>query len=297
MRKFSTRMTWAAIFCAAWAIPANAQKSAYQSADGQTSLYLDQGAAATFNFGDTKFSLGGNRRLIKHNLIYGWEIYGKASSGESTLFSSKIKTPEGGGDFVFGWHPLRHPRIDPNPSGFHKDDWLLFDVGYSRSSFYVAPDAGPIDSAKRYFNRYRALAVYNDIEKGWFMWGAAAGVERRNNLDDLKPVTFQTTLQSASGNSVVKDQAGYLGAYGEYRAVPLYVDLLFIPSEKAAPFGSVLALDAFTRCDLSPDHRKADGGVGVFLTKKGSPTKAMGGVTASWNDGKVRVALVASYSF
>jgi hypothetical protein len=280
------------------ATPGMAQQSAFQSGNGQTSVYLESGSAATFNFGDTKFSIGHITRHATRKFVWGYEIFGSASSGVTTLFSSKIKVPEGGGSVVLGWHPLSRKAVTDT-----KDNWFLVDVGYSRSTFYVSPSAPrSLDDTKRYFDRYRAMAVLNNKLSDNILFGVAAGAERRNNLDDLSPVTFQTSIAAAPTGgaiSVVNTKDGFLGDYRQYVAAPIYTDLLFIlpPSIKLPGFDSQIAIDGFTRSDVASFHRYTDGGIGVFLTKKGSPTRVVGGLAASWNDGKVRVALVASYNF
>jgi hypothetical protein len=193
-----------------------------------------------------------------------------------------------------------HVHNQTNGGGKNSAQWLLVDLGYSRSAFYVSNTPEPIDNAKRYFDRFRTMAVFNDQVSGSFLWGAAAGAERRNNLDDLKQVTFETTIVPAPANtatSFIKTQAGFLGDYREYIAAPLYTDLLFILSAKVPGTKSQIGIDAFTRSDLAATHRSADGGFGIFALKPGAPTKVVGGVAASWNGGKIRVALVASYNF
>jgi hypothetical protein len=49
--------------------------------------------------------------------------------------------------------------------------------------------------------------------------------------------------------------------------------------------------------DVAGFNRSADGGVGIFITQKDAPAKVKGGVSALWNDGKIRVALIAGYHF
>jgi len=292
-------------------LPARSQQSAFQSGDGQTSIYLGTGgAAATFNSADTKVSIGYLNRHSEKWRLWGYEVYAKASSGITTVFSSKLKIPEGGGDFIFGWHPTGsgastggtgRPLKDAEPSST-KDQWAIIDVGYSRSAFYASDVAQPPSSAKRYFDRFRLVGVWNRKFSDNVLFGFAAGAERRNNLDDLTPITFETTVLSApSGGttSIVKTQAGFLGNYREYIAAPIYTDLLFIlPSKITVPgFGYHVAIDGYTRSDVAAPNRSADGGIGVFLTKKGAVTRPVGGLSASWNGGKVRVAFVASYNF
>src|SRR5205823_6627060 len=47
-----------------------------------------------------------------------------------------------------------------------------------------------------------------------------------------------------------------------------------------------IGIDGFTRSNVAKIKRSADGGVGVFRTRKGAPTKVIGGVSASWNEEK-----------
>jgi hypothetical protein len=275
-----------------------AQQSAFQSGNGQTSLYLQSGGAATLNFSDTKLSLGRYFRSSGHELIVGYEIFGKASSGNATLFSSKVRVPEGGGDFAIGWHQKTDPNTPLNSSSTN-DQWALVDLGYSRSAFYVSDTAVAPEKAKRYFDRFRTVAVYDKI-MGRFALGAAMGAERRNNLDDLKQVTFETTVIPANGaNTVVESKEGFLGNYREYIAVPVYTDVIYLVPKITAPGfkKTSIAIDGFTRSDIAATNRSTDGGLGVFVTKLGAPTKALGGIAASWNEGKGKVALVASYIF
>jgi hypothetical protein len=275
-----------------------AQQSAFQSGNGRTSLYLQSGGAATINFSDTKLSLGRYFRSSGRWLVLGYELYGKASSGNATLFSSKVKVPEGGGDFVIGWHQKTDPNA-PLSTSSTNDQWALADIGYSRSSFYVSDTAVTPDKAKRYFDRFRTVAVYNKI-MGRFALGAAMGAERRNNLDDLKQVTFQATVVPANGTSTVVDsKGGFLGNYREYIAAPIYTDIVYLLPKVTAPGfkKTSIAVDGFTRSDIAAANRSADGGLGIFVTKLGAPTKVLGGIAASWNGGKGMVSLVASYVF
>lgn len=276
---------------------AASQQSGFQSGNGQTSIYLESGSAATFNFGDTKASIGHISHHTTRALIWGYEIFGKASSGVTTLFSSKIKVPEGGADLMIGLHPFSHSTVSPT-----KDNWGLLDLGYSRSEFYVAGNPEPVDNARHSFDRFRALAAYNAKLSDHVLGAIALGAERRNNLDDLTQVTFETIVAPAvagTTTSIVKTKDGFFGNYRQYVGAPIYTDLLLIlPRSIRVPgFDSQIALDGFTRSDVAPTNRSADGGIGIFLTKKGSPTKVLGGIAGSWNDGKGRLALVASYNF
>ena len=299
-RRLKTLILGAAALCIS-PVAGRAQQSAFQSGNGRTSLYLQGTSAATLNFGESKVSFGRYLRFTNRELVLGYEVFAKASSGATTLFSSQIKVPEGGGSFVIGWHQKVDLNRPPNPSGSTSDQWALLDLGYSRSLFYVSDAAVHPDNAKRYFNRVRAIGVYNRVQGG-FAFGVAAGAERRNNLDTLKAVTFQTAiLPAVTGGTteIVKTQSGFLGSYAQYIAAPLYTDIVYVVPKLTAPGfkKTSIAVDGFTRFDLAPAYRSADGGIGLFITEKGAPTKAYGGVTASWNGGKAKLAVVASYVF
>jgi hypothetical protein len=279
----------------------SAQQSAFQTGNGQTSLYLQGATAATLNFGDSKASFGRYLRFSNRQLVLGYEVFAKASSGVTTLLSSKIKVPEGGGSFVIGWHQKVDLNSPPPASGSTTDQWALLDLGYSRSAFYVSNAAVNPEDAKRYFNRFRFIGVYNRVQ-GRFAFGLAMGAERRNNLDNLRQITFQTTLLPAptdGSTSIVKTQSGFLGIYDEYVAAPVYTDIVYLVPKLAAPgFAKTsIAIDGFTRSNIADTNRFADGGLGIFITEKNAPTKVYGGITGSWNGGKAKVAVVASYVF
>jgi len=284
--------------------PTLGQQSAFQSGNGQTSIYLSAGGkAATFNSGDTKASFGYLYRHTQKWRLLGYEAYAKASSGTTTLFSSKFNVPEGGADFVFGWHPTG-PDSPPQGGDADRttDQWALIDLGYSRSAFYVSSVPEPPAMAKRYFDRFRAVVVWNRKFSDHILLGVASGAERRNNLDDLTQITFQTTIlppPSGGTTSIVRTHDGFLGNYREYIAAPLYTDMLVILPAKVKLPGLEyhIAVDGFTRSDLAAARRSGDGGLGIFLTKKGAVTRVVGGLVVSWNDGKGQAALVASYNF
>jgi hypothetical protein len=289
------------ILFAAAIVSVFAQESAFQSGDGRTSIYLQSGSAAIINLTDTKFAFGTFHRTSTTPWFVGFDLFGKASSGITTLVDKKIKVPEGGADFTVG----RHQLLSGGALSTSKvvDDWILVDIGYSRSYFYLQSTPGATTDTKRFFDRYRLIADYNalfPISKVNVLVGIAAGAERRNNLDDLTQVTFETAVvptPAGSATSVQKTQGGFYGPYRQYVAAPIYTDILLIPTTFPDVLGSRLGIDVFTRSNLAKFNRYAEPGVGLFLTKKDAPTKVYGGLSASWNDGKIGVALVAGYNF
>jgi hypothetical protein len=279
---------------------AGAQQSLFQSGNGETSIYLRQ-SIASINLGSSTASVGFFHRINEEHPAIGAEAYATANSGVTTLFASNApKAPEGGGDGTFGWHYLFFPKPIAGTTSPEKEDWLLLDAGYGRSSFYVYPlNAVPSTSApKTSFDRFRTILAYNQAIHGDTIWGIATGVERRNNLSDLKSYTLQTTIlpsPSGSQSSIVNTQAGYYGNYKVYVAVPIYTDILwYLPPGASLPgFGNRIGIDFLSRSDVAAPNRSSSGGLGIFLFKKDDPLSAIGGVTATYDGSKVTVTLTA----
>lgn len=288
--------------CLAAAPFTSAQQSLFQSGDGQSAVYLRQ-SSATLNLGDSKASIGYVHRVNIEKTSWGFEAYATANSGVASLFSSdKPKAPEGGGDFTFSRHYLRFKKPEAGTKA-KGEDWLLTDVGYGRSSFYLFPTgtAPSASTPKTDFNRFRALVAYNWSTGGNRIMGFAVGAERRNNLSDLTSVSLETVIVPApagSQTSIVKTQAGYHGNYKEYIAAPIYTDMLFYVGQKPLPvLNSRLGIDFFSRSDFAATNRSSSGGLGLFLFKKEDPLAPIGGISASFNGTKVQLALTAGFTF
>ncbi len=316
-----------ALFAAPFAM--RGQESLFQSSDGATSIYTQRSTAA-LNFGDSKASISYVKRDTKR-IALGYEVFATASSGVTSLFSSdKPKAPTGGGDFTIGTHWNYKPKskapadlpvgvpVQPTSVKPEGEAWWVTDVGYSRSSFYVSDAAVAASAAQRNFDRFRVLEVINWSMAGERIIGLAGGVERRNNLDDLQAVQFQTVVAPApagSSSSVVTSKAGYYGVYNQYVGVPIYFDVLqyLVRPDKSAAclnksapcndkgvsvpgFGNRIALDAFARADAGNANRSAKGGVGVYVFKKGDALTPLGGVTVSYDGSKVQVGVTTGFS-
>jgi hypothetical protein len=284
-----------------------AQESLFQSGDGKTSLYLRDSTAA-INLGDSKASLGYTSETNDNPWSWGAGVYATSNSGIISLFSSDdAKAPEGGGGGVVAYH---WTNVLPGcPKGFEhctinvKEHTLLLDAGYGRSSFFLYPTAvDPSTSlSKTDFNRFRTIVAWNFFFAGNKIVGFATGVERRNNLDDLKSVNLDTVVIPAptgTPNSIVKMQAGYYGDYKKYIGAPIYFDLLrFLPSKVKIPgFDDRLAFDLLSRADIAAPNRGANGGIGLFLMDSKDPLKTLGGVTATYDGTKFQFSLTAGFT-
>lgn len=278
-----------------------AQSSAYQSADGNTSIFLDNAKGSLiFNVSNTQFDFGYLHEAAGKSFLYGFDVTGKPSSDFASLFQN-AKLPAGaGGSASLGRHKLFSQALThQNETSRLRDDWVLLQVGFTRSSFETAGDALS-EPIKRSFNGYKSLAVYDALVNApgaTLLLGVATGVQQTNNLDALKSAVISTPLAiSAPGISPfqVSQQAssGYFGNYKSFIGAPLYTDAVWVP--KSLPW---LDLDAFTRSNLTSVNRYIEGGLGLFIAKRDNPTQVLGGISVGWKNGSPTIAFVTGWSF
>jgi len=289
-----------------------AQTSAYQTADGNTSVFLNNAKASlVFNVSDVKFDAGylheGAGTPLKDgfnpkSLEYGFDVVGKPSSSlENQVFQKGSAPPSFGVLASIGYHSPFADLSTQTPKSHLRDDWALIALSYTRSTFTTVAAASS-EPVKQYFDGFRILPAYNALlnlsgENGVGMiLGAAAGVERTNNVDELMPVTISTpVLQSGAGLppfSVVTQTSGYLGAYEKLYAAPIYTDAVLIPKR-----ASWIDFDAFTRSNAAHADRYVEGGLGVFIARPEEPTKVLGGLSVGWKNGAPTYAVVCGFAF
>jgi hypothetical protein len=279
------------------------QTSAYQSKDGTTSIMLDNAKGnLSVNVTDTKFTFGYLRESGDAKTpMYGGDIFGKPATSLSTeLFQRGSQPPQVGGDFAIGIHGLFSAPIDhQNPDHDLRDDWLLLQLTYSRSSLTTVSDAqtAPL---KRTLDGYKAMIIWNGIigteRAGTFLPGFAAGVQRKDNSDNLTPVQiFTPVFQSEPGVSsfqAVNQTSGYFGAYKKLFGAPIYSDFVYVPK-----WTNWLSADAYTRSDAAHTDRFIEGGIGLFVAQPKSPTQVLGGVSMGWHNGAPVLSVIAGWSF
>jgi hypothetical protein len=194
-------------------------------------------------------------------------------------------------------------------------DWIGVRVAYKRARYKLLDKAAVFANQvrKQNFDGYSATLAYNRVitldklskaaleqakrSKGSVILGVSIGVERRNTSDDLDSVDLEDqSFTSSSGTTqrrAVSKQTVLNGEYKEFIAVPLNTDVVYLPGA----LNSRVAIDFFTRSDLGTTGRKFVPGVGLFLTKEKSPTKVVGGISFSFEDGKPKVGLVGGFHF
>ena len=289
-----------------------AQTSAYQTADGNTSVFLNNAKASlVFNVSDVKFDAGylheGAGTPLKDglnpkSLEYGFDLVGKPSSSlENQVFQKGSAPPSFGALASIGYHSPFADLSTQTPQSHLRDDWALVALSYTRSTFTTVVGASS-EPVKQYFDGFRILPAYNALlnlsgENGVGMiLGVAAGVERTNNVDELTPVTISTpVLQSGAGLppfSVVTQTSGYLGPYEKLYAAPIYTDAVLIPKR-----ASWVDFDFFTRSNAAHADRYVEGGLGVFIARPEEPTKVLGGLSVGWKNGAPTYAVVCGFAF
>jgi len=280
------------------------QTSAYQSSDGRTSIFLANAKGNfIFNASDTRFDFGYLHEENGKSWLYGLDLTGKASSDFANLFQKgKLPADAGGAVSLGRHHPFSKELGDQGPNDRIRDDWALVQFTYRRSSFLTVGNFAS-EPQQRNFDAYRVLAVENALVNARgvaLLLGIGAGIERSNNLGDLKQVTISTpVIQSAPGIPpfvVTQQKSGYYGNYQQYLGAPVYSDTVLFPKTSNAIL-SRLGLDLFTRSDTAPANRSIAGGVGIFLSKRGQPTQVLGGVSLAWRDGTPSIGIVAGFAF
>jgi hypothetical protein len=279
-----------------------AQTSAYQSADCNTSIFLANAKASLiFNVSSTQFDLGYLHEGSGKSWLYGLDVTGKPTSEFSTLFVKGKTPPAAGGSAAFGYHHPISKDIDHQVASTRlRDDWALLQFTYTRQSSFETVPNSTTEPEKRTFDGYRAVAVYNALVNApgsTLLLGVAAGIQRQNNLDQLKPVTISTPVAASVPGIApftVTQQAssGYFGDYKKYFGAPLYTDAIWIP--KGLPW---IDFDAFTRWNAAHEYRYIEGGIGIFLAKPGNATQVLGGISLAWKNGTPTLGFVAGWSF
>ena len=280
-----------------------AQTSAYQSQDGTTSIMLDNAKGnLSLNLTTTKFTFGYlHESGADKSLMYGGDVFGKpATSLSKELFQKGSQPPQVGGDFSIGVHglfskPIEHQDLKHDL----RDDWLLFQLTYSRSSLTTVTDDLTAPQ-KRTLDNYKAMAIWNGVvgtdSAGSFLIGLGAGVQRKDNSDNLKPVQITTpVLQSATGVSsfqAINQTSGYLGQYKKLMGAPIYSDFVYVPK-----WTNWLSMDAYTRSDAAHTDPFIEGGIGFFIAQPKKPTQVLGGVSLGWHNGAPVFSVVGGWSF
>jgi len=307
------RLTRFILLTALTAAPCYAQTTAYQSADGLSSVYIQNAKSnLTYNVSDTKFDIGflheppdvavncaAHQRT--HPLIGGIDVTGKPSSDVITqFFQSGNAPPAIGASGSLGTNQLlRKPLQCQGPADHARFDAFLTTVSFTGSTFKTIPNATTTTATTQHFYAFSVLPTYDiylNAPGANLLLGLAAGVNRTNNVGNLKnadlTTTTSTTTKGTTSVAVTQQQTVYQGTYTTAIGAPLYSDFVVIPN--AVPW---LSFDAFMRSNLAPANRFAEGGLGLFLAQPGKPEQVLGGLSLGWKDGSRTIAVVGGWTF
>jgi hypothetical protein len=181
-------------------------------------------------------------------------------------------------------------------------NWLVFQGRYDVSQFYTVPTSTPPfpSPTKQTFNSGQGKAGYNALMKSStadFLLGITVGVGQLNNTASLKSAQFTNNMiTTTGGNQVVINQGSqtvYVGNYKTYVGVPINADAVVFPGFLTGMVG----VDFFVRSNVTNTDRYANPGAGLFFCKKGQPARPIGGITASYANGKGQVGLIGGWTF
>jgi hypothetical protein len=305
------------------------QQSLYQDASGGTSIYLsNQEGVASFNFGNSKAQVGYSRSVTENDdWRLGLDVYATGQNGFASIIKNGLPQTGVGGDIVLTWTPSLQDTgslPEPNRPGLSNilctlcGYWVPINFTYQRSNFdAITSTVQPLRPPQNHnFDSYALRVGINALAKSKssdFLLGMVVGVERRNNTDTLKTATISTdfvqALQNAQELTLSQNsKAVYVGPYVKYIAVPINVDVIWYPltnrlttptTRNPQPNASKnhFAIDFFERSNVGQTARYIAPGIGLFITKAGQPARPIGGVTASYKEGKAQLALVTGWTF
>ena len=291
-----------------------AQQSFFESTNGVTSIFLDkEGGVALANIGKTNVRFGYRHDVTTVPWAFGVDLVANITATSATLLNNNAQAAGA------GFHGTAIKRdlfrkgpdartVGPN-SGTKENcehglcsDWLVFQVLYDRAQFNTLENTTPPlqNAVKQNFNGVSGRVAYNQLRKtahNDFLLGASIGAGRYNNIDSLKSTNFTANTITTTGSTEYITSQGtktaYVGPYQQYIGVPINADAIWYPGV----LGGVVAFDLFLRSNVVPTDRYASPGIGLFLSKKGAPSRPLGGLAVDYRDGKGQVSLIVGWKF
>lgn len=306
-----------------------AQESLFQSSDGNTAVFLSSSTSgktaedralagpgaqsstagvALYNYSASKAEFGYlYQKSGMKPLGFGFSVAGTLKQGAVSIVHADASAP---GVSLQGTVTKNiTPGIDASKvkeSGTFVchvcSEWLVFQAKYSTSQFYTVPTStAPFPTpTKQTFNGAQGVAGYNALLKtsnaDW-LFGATVGVGLLNNTDSLKSAQYTSNQVTTTGGTQEiigqGSQTLYVGNYKTFAGVPINIDAIVFPGALSGMVG----FDLFVRSDIASADQFANPGIGLFISKMGQPARPVGGITASYKNGKGEVSLVAGWSF
>jgi hypothetical protein len=175
---------------------------------------------------------------------------------------------------------------------------LVFQGGYGFRQYNLYDANLSLDKQvyKKDFHSPMAQLIYFRLIGGNKLLGASVGVERSNNSSDLTEVDvrdFTSTLNNGTIREVGRTKKALRGNFMQATRAFINTDFAWFPRS----LNSRIGVNFFTRSGLTGFEKGFRPGVGIFFSEKGAPTRAIGGVSVSWEKDKPNVGLIAGFNF
>jgi hypothetical protein len=311
------------------------QTSAYQDANGDTSIYIANAKAdATFNVSDSKFSVGylyepsavrlanvadlqkalaaatsqterdtlnAQIKTLKTarnctNCIYGAEFSGKPTTDlTNQIFQSSNSPASVTGGGSFGVHGVFAPGIFQQTPNGHLRDDWFLTNATYTRSTFDTVASSSATPVAQHFNGFSLMPTYNAL-LSIPGFSFLAGVSAGINRTNNSGNLKKVSIDTTEATSGSVTVVSESDAYlGTYRTS--------IGAPIYSDFVFIpktvdwLAFDAFERANVVPTNGYAEGGFGIFFAQPAKPTAVLGGLSVGWKNGDRTVAIVAGWSF
>lgn len=268
----------------------------YESSSGTSSIVLDDVGIAAVNFGDSSIKLGFTRVVSNQPWRFGLEAEGKSTEGFLEIFKGKdISLPEASASAFAGrtWTPEKGSLLF---------NLLGLQARYAHGEFNLASEdsANTVEAKSKDFNGLTGTLFYNAFVEnfplpGETLFGVAVTYGERNNFEDLKKVEVCEEMASGTSNgNTSRIQSCKNARSGDYKeSTELAADLDVIWYQKWTQ--NRVAFGLLGRYDGTKDNDRFTPGIGVFFTKDGKPSRFLGGLTAEFADGELKIGLQVGF--
>jgi hypothetical protein len=298
----------------------------FQDAKGNGTVLLSDGGFVQLNIADPSVRVGYLKDLSSDRWSIGFDASGKLTGSRASLLNKNQIAPDVKVGFTFGRKYLFAHRLDLNDASDRKrlelaqveavrhgakpgDDFgeywralpydrLSLQIGYAFKQFSLLDTNAPFDKQvfKKDFHNPSAALIYSAQLSGSKLLGISVGVGRSNNGSALTEVDVRDINSATSSDTireVVRTRQVLWGDFKQSTSVFVNSDYVWYPRSTFSRVG----IDFYSRSVLTGIDKGFHPGIGLFLSEKGAPTRVLGGVTVSYDQGKASVALVAGFSF
>jgi len=308
-------------------VRATAQQSLFQSASGDSAIYLrNTGGALSYNLASdaARFDMLWDRG---NQSAFGGGVGGTVKNGGGAIINKSAPATGAFGEGGWMWRfkeenkdkivTCIHEAQKQKPDGSvqpgqgdikscHESNaqLVMFQFHYGRTQFYNLSNSTPPVPAptKLDFDEFRGTVAANFLRNyGWgdTRYGIAYVTGTSNNLADLTQDTYQAqvTTTTTTGESLLNpsSESVYVGAYKTHIAQEINADVVLQPNKLVNEF----ALDLMLRSDMGggPGVRYASPGIGVYFFAKGKPVVPVCGLAYSYRAGNNQLAITAGWTF